>query len=688
MDGQLSEVEVSNALVERIKVRLRRLMNEGFGGFLISITLFTFGAVFLSKYLHDYAALAEAVRVEILEMVDTRQEDSDSVKEAGLIAAALARVNAAGPFQSHSANRQDWNCPAEEAAVCELLLQFPELFEKRMDQELQAKPPAAIAAVEGETFDIVPMKKREPEYRPELAEGVVCQEGPRTAVMVPAQMRRPDGQHFSPRIEQAARLSANLEKALDDLASSFPQKKLPGSLVQAYFISPDSLLRIWSKRGHVQCEEFDAPRLWAAKDYFSYFWDNPKQHDYSTAAYIDYGGNGLVRTRCHAVELPRTNKNLPNGELLGVVCMDVKWRPDQEAILHRHLFFETARVTFALPDDNDLEHLSVEVLQNNRPHTPEQQPKVVELTGPINAGIVGTCCNSSAAIAVEKDDLKPTALDLALDMQKNSLTVEEIREGLHSELKNVNQRALLREITRIPFRGKKAFVLPLGLMDGHFDGLFLYPRSPGLPASDQGFLVIGLLSIGAALSAGVYSWRISPKATELRNRLALFRNLQVGVVLVDATDSILESNDRAEELFAKKLPKPGAPGLRLRFQHLIRDRLVANESPSADSAPFTRITTEDVDKARRSGEASAYYGLLSYKRKRADQADPTAQEDLDWLRVSATPIMASRKSAGGGPLQLCMEGIFATVDAVPYETIKQLNAYLKSEELARKGVQP
>src|SRR5579871_5070624 len=81
-------------ILKQFSVGFRRAMNEGFGGFLISISLFTAGAFFITFYLHDKIALENAVRAEILNTVGTRQEPTDVAKELGLIGSALARVNA------------------------------------------------------------------------------------------------------------------------------------------------------------------------------------------------------------------------------------------------------------------------------------------------------------------------------------------------------------------------------------------------------------------------------------------------------------------------------------------------------------------------------------------------------------------------------------------------------------------
>src|SRR5580658_7065655 len=81
-------------LLQQTRVRLRRLMNEGFSAYLLSVSLFTAATILVTIYMHDRIALDEAITTEILDTVGTRQEPTDSQKEVGLIGAALAKLNA------------------------------------------------------------------------------------------------------------------------------------------------------------------------------------------------------------------------------------------------------------------------------------------------------------------------------------------------------------------------------------------------------------------------------------------------------------------------------------------------------------------------------------------------------------------------------------------------------------------
>ncbi|HTS24609.1 MAG TPA: hypothetical protein VMH81_01965 [Bryobacteraceae bacterium] len=91
---------------QQTAVRFRRLMREGFGKFLGSMSLAVLGAILCSIYIRDKEALDRAMRDETVKIVGTRQEPADSAQELGLIATALAKVNEADP--------SGWECPVED----------------------------------------------------------------------------------------------------------------------------------------------------------------------------------------------------------------------------------------------------------------------------------------------------------------------------------------------------------------------------------------------------------------------------------------------------------------------------------------------------------------------------------------------------------------------------------------------
>jgi PAS domain-containing protein len=697
-----------NPLLQQSRVRFRRLMQEGFRGFLVSISLLSGAAILTTIYMHDRAALEEAVRNEIIQTVGTRQEPSDSAKELGLIATALAKVNAAPPPERNCTQKDQPCAPADQLPGKLVAAAMPEVI-KAAGNYLTADgnwdaPPEAI-------HDIYTLKEN-PEVLswPELGQGPICEdEGGGTFLMIPAQMRSSQGPPFAPRVAAAAQISGSLFQPLPKFVAD---EKLSGYMVQAYFISPDSLLRIWSYRHTDVCKEFSKTRLWAAKSYFAQFWEGPQEESYSTLAYIDYGGNGLVRTTCHSVELPRVlpgrtggQTDFPRGHFLGILCMDFKLSDEQVRLMQRQLFFETANVSFPIHEISDLDQIAVQVI------LPDENPSggSVAKTGGIEpaktaqtlnqisynqvssrqasssqanssqAGSTGTSAGDKGASSKEDRILRA-----AIDLQSCTLTEAEVQQTLYADLRNFDVHSLLREITRISFRGKPAFLLPLGLSDGKFQGLFFYPRSPRLPWWDNCFAVLGLLLAGSALASAGNSWRTQPKIAELRQRISLFRNLQVGIVRVDPDDWIIESNDRAEELFNRKLPKPGFEvRTPVNFLDLIERRVRERESKDGqDGIQYEEIPPDEIRRMRRSGQASSYYGRLG-----AGSSGNGAKPQ--WLFVQATPIMlphAGRRRKGDAAAETRAEarrrntrevrlyGVFATISEVCPERIRDLEA--------------
>jgi PAS domain-containing protein len=629
------------------------LRNEGFGGFILSISLFAAGVTMIALYRHDEAALEKAVQTEIVDIVGTPQEPSDSAKELGLMASALSRVNALAPDQIP----RNWKCPDGEPA-CKALDLLPELMTTELDKALNGPEKSVDWTQRKYQFSLVKNEASDAVW-PEFSEGSICQDPEldgMTSVMIPTQMKNSEEPHFRARIVRAATLSKYLDAALRQLKSRFSDR-FPEHFVQAYFISPDSLLRIWSNGQPEICaqKEFSATRLWAAKSYFVHFMDKPRDDRYPTLGYIDYGGNGLVRTRCRTLELPKPeNTNFQRGEFLGVLCMDIKLAVDQEAIRRRHLFFETALVSMALPGTEDFNRLSVKT-QDETIETPDRS---FPQTAVQHADADATTVPNAAAPPL----LRRPQVDRAIDMQPRTLREDEVRSEILRQVKGMDPNSIKRDVTRLAFRKGEAFLLPLGFSDGKVEALFFYPRNPRLPSHDIWFAVLGTLCAGAAITSALYGWRAKPETVELGKQIALFRNLQVGIIRANKDEKIEECNDRAEELFQRKLPKPGVKIPPLFFEQMIECRCTeVKPAPGNHCRQFEHIYKERVSRMRASGESSAYYIRSKGEKPR-------------WLRASATPIM---KAHGGDPAEIELVGTFATITEVSPELADELQKWFE-----------
>jgi hypothetical protein len=142
------------------------------------------------------------------------------------------------------------------------------------------------------------------------------------------------------RVAWEASASRLLDFLLEPLLSDpqHLQSETSGSLVQAYFIGVDGLIRYWhSGAGPSPREQFGPVRLWSERaSYFTEVLDG-KASTGPTLPYLDLGANGLVETRCtsiHAADTPHQS-----SLVVGAICTDTtvpfSHRPTNAANLAR-----------------------------------------------------------------------------------------------------------------------------------------------------------------------------------------------------------------------------------------------------------------------------------------------------------------------------------------------------------------
>jgi PAS domain-containing protein len=96
--------------------------------------------------------------------------------------------------------------------------------------------------------------------------------------------------------------------------------------------------------------------------------------------------------------------------------------------------------------------------------------------------------------------------------------------------------------------------------DRRLTGLVLFPSPLGPQRLERACTGVAFGSGAAAVIAAAFGWLGKRRNAELERRLALLRNLQVGVIEVNARTEITFANDRAEELFGTCLAKGRATG--------------------------------------------------------------------------------------------------------------------------------
>lgn len=407
------------------------------------------------------------------------------------------------------------------------------------------------------------------------------------------------------------------------------------SLVQVYFISTDSVLRIWNRQRPVfPLSEFPPTRLWASKRYFTEFWspENPKA--YLSRAYIDYGGNGIVRTRCSAIERPVGNQDEVGKELLGIICTDYALpRENLLKELEAYSFFDLA--TIEIPSDEERRRGNA--------------LKVI----PRGEGAI-------------KDPASGNPAQRRLPAQWKSMSIEELKRQTREKISQLRDNAeVRRSVTVIGTPPNRFFLVPTGSTpSGGVEGIIVIPKSPQAGWSETLWGICCTLFGGFALATLFYGYLISRRTAELDRRRSLLRSLQVGVIVVDEDDWFIEGNDRAEEVLRQELPKTGGGAPEVNFADIIFPEIVpiapdeggAHSRPSA-SAVQTRPYSY-VEQLRREGRPSSYFALLRSREGEEGGTDT-------WIRVSGTPMFVPRGFFEGK--SLLVEGkipTFGTVDEV------------------------
>ncbi|MCP5474634.1 MAG: hypothetical protein H7A19_07290 [Rhodanobacteraceae bacterium] len=114
---------------------------------------------------------------------------------------------------------------------------------------------------------------------------------------------------------------AAVAQLLDAVVALLPNDDTRGrgriDFVQAYFISPNSVLRIWSPEPSFSVLDANKTKLWAQSSYARKMWE-PTAESYHTLPYLDIAGKGFVETVCNTVS------HQPGSlEVLGVICTDL-----------------------------------------------------------------------------------------------------------------------------------------------------------------------------------------------------------------------------------------------------------------------------------------------------------------------------------------------------------------------------
>ncbi len=407
-----------------------------------------------------------------------------------------------------------------------------------------------------------------------------------------------------------------------------------GQLVQAYYISPDSILRIWSPR--IDEEQFPGNRLWSQGPY-AFRLLNSDLDNQKTGIYVDTGGNGLVRTYCYPVEAPlHVQSEMVTTPLV-------------------------AQITRQGRDGNSTKappRLFGDGRGNERSSAARQQ--MPELDGRLAANKVyeGEICVDVALRAGS-----PEFRRLLQALTKNPMvdsSIVSIRISATNRVEGLSlpdgkplpnqilglpsaellSRLLEREDTEVGhyvtdhwIAGVPVVLMPVARQsDREVLAFIMKPKGLSPPVS---LLVSGGLACLSLLGTGITLFLLgaSRRESELDSQIGRLRSLPVGVLETDLMHNVIAANDRAEEMVNRRLPKIGVLGYTraVKFDDLFDPRGLYSidvDDAAPEGMKLTTMTEEELRERRLAGARSQYYARLK-----------TYGDSEVWLRLVAIPLL-------------------------------------------------
>ena len=419
-------------------------------------------------------------------------------------------------------------------------------------------------------------------------------------LIVPAQLNpdKADPSHASeppPVIRSRVRRALWLSKLLDlALEATVPTEILEGSegdseewrLVQAYFISVDSVLRLWQRTPLDPHKHFPQAHLWAAAPYFTDFLGPDAPADQlTTPLYLDVGGQGMVRTTCSAIE-----RRTPGGdrvqEFVGIFCTD-----------------------FAVPESKFIDAVA-------------ESPLFRVAT--VDSALNPTSDQVNIHFANASNDLASGSHPVGWNPWSDDRALEEALKTAVADALKSSPKAR-SDLTLLSVSQQRAYFLPLANHRNHrLKAMILFPSRLS-PTQLEGLCRNVAIGTGAAtIIAAAFGWVVKRRNVELERRLAMLRNLPVGVIEVNGAKEIEFANDRAEELLDAHLPKSGRDSRFVSLDTLVHQWLFREDK-------ITMCTLDDVGRARRQGDRSTYYARVPER---------SGISPARWVRISGTPVLA------------------------------------------------
>ncbi|GAB5545248.1 MAG: hypothetical protein SangKO_050080 [Sandaracinaceae bacterium] len=408
------------------------------------------------------------------------------------------------------------------------------------------------------------------------------------------------------------------------------------ALVQAYYISEDGLIRIWSATSDEPAyERFSGRRTWSASAYYNslHLVQSPGVYGPS-APYLDYGAHGFVRTRCTAVRRR-------DSVVFGALCTD---RTEPNLSLDR------------LP-----ERLS------------ENQGRARPFHVVWGTAILSH--DQTVRVRIDAPDELVRAFADTLDLETHGAAASSILARRLQDTIRSSRAGFDRTFARVfsvSFDGEKAFIVPLRMTPDNgsksAEFLFIRPRVREVPIGK--LLAGGLAGIVWLILSGVLLVRSRTEATQ-RKEDAILQNLQVGVLsgpITGGTETEIDAaNDRAEELLGIALPSFGARDNKpeLFLQTVDPATILMAVRGPLNEPPTPLLYTESLRKMteeRRAGVSSEYYvRTLKTSPKR-------------WLLVRGSPFIGHDSDSTGESVRT-----FAVIEPATWPT-EELDRLVKKYE--------
>jgi PAS domain-containing protein len=424
-----------------------------------------------------------------------------------------------------------------------------------------------------------------------------------------------------PRVQQAYWLSRLMDAALLPVVPSLcpADDKEAYAFVQAYFISPDNLIRLWQCKpdSKVSPNLFPSTRQWASASYFQELIQSASPR-YDTAAYFDYGGLGLIRTRCERIVRPPPRDSEEEEILMGIVCADytVPLASFSEALGKSQLL--------------KVERFEATLAEGARflPATVSHWPLAAD--------------RGASRQSKTEEEGRDKALIAALNKK-----LDEVQVGRERDT-DVLIRALGQQVTRLSLEQvdeePASFLIPLKVSEHRIQGLLTTPRVQ-YPDVWEPFLLM-LFSLGTSLFLVVAGQTRARREGESETITNLLKNLEVGIVIVNEDEMIEAANDRSEDILGVLLPKLG----RLRLGRGLSPQALADEE--GVQLNFLDLIDSHIVRVDARGElwdrAEPYQDIITKQRRDNDSSTYYARLRLGlyaghWVRISASPIILTRR---------------------------------------------